>query len=342
MQALVYRGRRAIALEEVPEPTPGPGELLLEVTDSLLSQSVVDFNIEGHFADPLGPHPLTGIGSGYVMGQQFGGVVTAVGEGGDESLVDRQVAVAPGFGCGECSYCASGQTNYCAQYAYYGLLGAHGGHAPLCVVNQDAAIPVPHRDFGPAFEGLLVSHSLLRKSKPWMRDGEPVCILGAGPIGIGTAILLRDLFGAAAVLYEVLPGRRERARSIGLEVADPAESTTCFSLVLDCAGTNPETGGSAIAAGLPRVAKGGALMFVGTYLHDTTIAPFDLLLREVTIGSSFAYSEEDVRDLAARLGEIDLGLGALYEPITLSQAAGEGLMRGEVERDGFTALVVRS
>ena len=341
MTALTFHGRRDLRLEEVPEPAPARGEVLVRVTDCLLSQGIIDFNLEGHFVDLSLPHPETGLGFGLVLGQQFGGVIEAVGPGVDPARVGEHVGVAPGFGCGRCASCAAGRQNHCDRYAYYGLLGAHGGLAPRCAVRAGCAVAVPAPHLGVLLEATLVVHSLIRKARPWLAEADRVFVLGAGPVGLSAASLLRDAYDVGVVLHDVLPGRRARAERIGFSVARERDLERSYPLVLDCAGTNPETGGSALLDGLTRVAKGGALMFVGTYLHQTPIAPMDLLFREITIGSSFAYTDADVAGLVPLLPRLQLDLEAIAEPLSLEAAVGPGLLRGEVDRDGFTALIVR-
>lgn len=340
MKALTFYGRRDLRVQDVPEPVAGPGQVRVRVTDCLLSQSIVDFNVEGHLVDLSSPHPRTGVGLGYVMGQQFGGVIESVGEGVDPRRVGQLVGVAPGWGCGTCRYCEAGRPNHCATLAYHGLLGAHGGLAPYCVVGQGLAIELPRRELGPFFECLLVVHNLLRKARPFIASARSILVLGAGPIGLCAGALLRDVYDRAALLHDVLPGRRARAASLGYAIASEAELAGTFDLVLDCAGTNPDTGGSALLDGLGRVEKGGALMFVGTYLHQTSIAPMDVLLRELTLGGSFAYTAQDLAELVPRLGALRLDLSPISERMSLETAAREGLLRGEVDRDGFTALIV--
>lgn len=340
MLALTFHGRRDLRLEDLPTPTPGPGEVRIRVTDCLLSQGIVDFNIEGHMVDLSTPHPLTGIGFGYVVGQQFGGQIEAVGPGVPAERVGQLVGVAPGFGCGVCPACAAGRINHCDQLAYYGLIGAHGGLASHCVVKADCAVQVPRRSLGPLLEALLVVHGMLIKARPWVESARSIYVLGAGPMGLSAAALLRDLFGREALLYDVLPRRRARAEALGFRIADPEARASAHDLVLDCAGTNPETGGSALLDGLARVAKGGALFYVGTYIHETTISSLDLLVREVTLGSSFAYDRRCLDDLVPRLGDVTLDLTSVAERMDLETAAKDGLLRGEVDRDSFTALIV--
>ncbi|MEM7308687.1 MAG: hypothetical protein AAF682_18535 [Planctomycetota bacterium] len=77
MQALTFHGRRDLRHSELATPEPGPGKVRSAAPDCLLSQGLIDFNIDGHFADLSAPHPLTDIGLGYMRGQQLGEVSDA-------------------------------------------------------------------------------------------------------------------------------------------------------------------------------------------------------------------------------------------------------------------------
>lgn len=340
MKAITYHGRRDIRLEELSPPELGSNDVYINIKDTLLSQSIIDFYMEGHLVDLSQPHPVTQIGNGYVMGQQFGGIIEKVGKNVDPNRVGKYVAVAPGVGCKACDHCQKGYQNYCEKYYYYGMIGAHGGLAEASVVKNENAIEVPSNHWGLMLECMLVVKSLLRKSQPWIDAGEPILILGAGPIGISAAILLDKLYGADYRLYDIMPLRLERARNSGYKTASLEAIQQKYHLVLDCAGTNPETGGSALLDGLKCVDKGGALMFVGTYLHATNFMPLQLLVNEVTIGGSYAYTDQDLVSLSDATNNLDLKLEGLIESISLAQILDEGLLRGEAERDSFTILAV--
>jgi len=340
MKAITYHGRRDIRMEEFPLPEPGADEVRIAVKDTLLSQFIIDIYLEGHLVDVSKPHPVTQIGLGFVLGQQYGGLIDKVGENVDAQRVGEYVAVAPGIGCKKCDHCRAGYLNYCELFSYHGMIGCHGGMAEACVLPSANAITVPNGQWGLMFECLLVVKSLLRKSEPWIGKGDPVLILGAGPIGLSAAILLRQLYDVDYCIYDILPERLKRASDCGFHTVSASGLEKQYHLVLDCAGTNPETGGSAFMDGLKCVGKSGALMFVGTYLHTTTITPLELLVNEITIGGSYAYTDQDLSQLVANMGSINLEIGSLIENLSLDQIIAEGLLRGEVDRDSFTILAV--
>src|SRR5947209_10094048 len=103
MQALIYRGPREMAVEEIATPNPGPGEVLIEVRAVGICGSDV--------------HGYTGASgrrtAGMVMGHEFAGVVRDLGPGVTAPAVGTRVAVNPLLTCGTCPDCQAGQEQLC-------------------------------------------------------------------------------------------------------------------------------------------------------------------------------------------------------------------------------------
>jgi (R,R)-butanediol dehydrogenase / meso-butanediol dehydrogenase / diacetyl reductase len=113
----------------VPDPSPGPGELLLRVTACGLCGS----DLKARAAMPTGT----------IMGHEFCGEIVGVGAGTAGWDEGRHVAVLPVLACGQCERCASGQVAHCPSARMIGLGGSAGGFAELAVVTPPAAFPLP-------------------------------------------------------------------------------------------------------------------------------------------------------------------------------------------------------
>ena len=96
-------GREDIRIEDVPEPTPGPGELLLEVgAAGVCGTDAAEF-YEGPKLFPIpGPDPRTGQRGPMIPGHEFGGRVVGIGEGVEGFSEGDLVASGAGISCGVC------------------------------------------------------------------------------------------------------------------------------------------------------------------------------------------------------------------------------------------------
>ena len=99
MRAVVWRGPSAVQLDEVPEPVPGPGSVVVDVDRAgICGSDVAAYRGTMGTARP-----------GAVRGHELSGVVSAVGDPGDAAWVGVRVAVDPQTGCGTCWACTAGR-----------------------------------------------------------------------------------------------------------------------------------------------------------------------------------------------------------------------------------------
>ena len=180
MQAAVWYGQRDIRIEEVAEPEPGPGQVLVQVARNGICGSDLHTYVGSSAAALHVP--------GVVLGHEFAGTVRAVGTDVDDVTVGTPVAIAPIEWCGACWACTNGHPNLCRKLALYGgyRLPLHGGLAPLVAVSRRSVFEVP--------EGLGVVEAALAEPVAVAvhavrlapaRFGASVVVLGGGPIGLG-------------------------------------------------------------------------------------------------------------------------------------------------------------
>ena len=145
MKAVQYRkvgGKPEVVT--VPDPEPGPGQVLLKVSAAGLCHSdqfVMSLPAE-QFTYPL---PLT-------LGHEGAGVVAALGEGVTGLEIGESVAVYGPWGCGHCIRCEEGKENYCINAAREGIhppgLGSPGAMAEYLLVDSPRHL-VPLGDLDP-------------------------------------------------------------------------------------------------------------------------------------------------------------------------------------------------
>ncbi|HEX2259197.1 MAG TPA: alcohol dehydrogenase catalytic domain-containing protein, partial [Actinomycetota bacterium] len=137
MRALAMNGYglKQVGLVELPDPHPGPGEVLVRVHAAALNRldlwtSSGSLNIEHRF-----PH---------VLGADGAGQVEVVGEGSSGAMRGAAVFVNPGLSCGKCEYCRSGEQSLCTSFR---LLGEHvnGTFAELVAVPAGNVYAVPEQ-----------------------------------------------------------------------------------------------------------------------------------------------------------------------------------------------------
>ena len=200
MKGAVYDGPRDIRIEDLAEPEPGPGEVLIEVARNGICGSDLHTYV-GSSTGGASMHV-----PGVVLGHEFAEVVRKVGTGVGDLAVGTAVAVAPIEYCGNCGNCgncwpcAHAWPHMCRRLALYGgyRRPLHGGLAPLVRVSRRSAFTVP--DGLNAVDAALtepLAVALHAVSRAPQTLGATVLVLGAGTIGLG--VLQAVIAGGAAV-----------------------------------------------------------------------------------------------------------------------------------------------
>src|SRR5256885_12277595 len=143
MRGVVFLGGRKLELRDFPDPTPGPGEVVVAMKASgMCGSDLHPYRAVGNAAAALG----LGSGSGPVIaGHEPCGVVAARGPGVSEAdaPTGQRVMVHHYKGCGRCTHCRVGWAQLCRQgIVVYGMTG-HGGHAPFMTVAASTPGPLP-------------------------------------------------------------------------------------------------------------------------------------------------------------------------------------------------------
>ena len=201
-----HGGREVLQVDEIPEPVPRAGEVLVRVRGCALNHLDV-FQRLGIPGVPL-PHA---VGSD-VAGEVVTSTVPSVPEG-------LRVMVQPGLSCGRCPACLSGQDNLCAVYDVLGYR-SEGGYAELVTVPAVNVIPLPDTiGFREAaafpLTFLTAWHMLITRAG--LRAGETVLVLAAGS-GVGqAAIQVARLQGARVIATAGTEAKLARARDLGAD-----------------------------------------------------------------------------------------------------------------------------
>jgi 2-desacetyl-2-hydroxyethyl bacteriochlorophyllide A dehydrogenase len=281
MLAAVIDKPNEIHVGQVPDPTPGPGEVVLKVGACGICGS--DLNIAaGNF--PPTPFPI-------VPGHEFAGEIVAVGTGIDYLHEGDRVAVDPTLVCGHCDWCRVGRGNLCDNWgatgdtvdgaiAEYVAVPAYNCHKiPENMTFQQAAVVEP----------LSCAVHAIQIAPP--RVGESVLVIGGGTMGLLTAQLLARGGAARLAVVDRKAERLPIAEQLGATLTTGnltealEEHPQGYDLVVDATGAP-----GAIQAGLDAVAKGGRFLVVGVAPPDARvqISPFRIYNEEITVLGSMA------------------------------------------------------
>lgn len=331
MRAARYHGVRDIRLEELPDPTPQAGEVLVRVAHNGICGSDLHEYYSAPTFIPVDPHPLTGACVPVVLGHEFSGTVVEAGDGVDRGLVGRNAALRPTYSCGECPSCRRGLGNICRRLAFHGLSAGGGGLSELTTIPADHVHPLPEAvslELGALVEPMAVGHAAVRRVG-FGRDDLAV-VVGGGPIGIGLWFALQALGHERVLVSETSPQRRAAMTALGAKnVVDPrseslAEAAHALSdgvgaaVVFDAAGV-----GAAIGDSVAILAPRGSIVVVGIHEKPFDFNPTSLLLQEVSVIGSLVYSADDYDATIANMAAGHYDTTGWVDHITL-----DGLLDG--------------
>ncbi|MFC7449636.1 2,3-butanediol dehydrogenase [Rhodococcus daqingensis] len=339
MLGLRLHGATDARLDDLPEPEVRPGTVKIRIACAGICGS--DLSLYETAPIPVDwPHPLVGETGPHVLGHEFSGYVTEVGDGVDDVPVGALVAVQPSLADGTCPACRRGQTNLCEQSGFLGVNGGGGGFAEYVVVSEHSVFVLPAGftpELGALIEPLSVALHAVRRSG--ISAGETALVVGGGPIGLGLLLCLRTHGVARVIVSEVSPSRRELAAALGADAIDPRDVDPVAYAREVTAGQGADASFDAAGVGtatfgpcLEGLRKGGTTVAVAMYHEAVDIDPGTLMLTEKTCTGSFAYTRDDFQSVIDAIadGRID-PMPLVTSRIRLGEVLEQGidLLRGE-------------
>jgi 2-desacetyl-2-hydroxyethyl bacteriochlorophyllide A dehydrogenase len=322
---------------DVPEPSAGPGDVLVRIG----AVSICGSDLLGY----LGLHPR--IRPPTIIGHENAGVVESVGSEVTRVRPGDRVAVDPTFGCGTCRYCRQGRWNICPEYIVLGETDdLPGGLSGLVAVPEDHVHPLPAGlsiEAGAVVQSLSVAyHAAVDQGRAGPED--TVLVIGGGAIGLG-AMLAAKLAGARVIVSDPLAYRLEMARSMGADhVVDPTVSdleaevrslTDGYGadLVIEAVGGKDET---LVRQGIQLAARGGRVVVVGLKGQDASLQIGQIKWGEKLVVGSQAHPNTFPRVIAHLAdGSIDaerlithrVGVPDIADAFALLADRAEGVMK---------------
>lgn len=174
MKALVLEALNRVVYTDVPRPTIGDDELLIQTAVSTICTSDLHDIAANPFAATL---PIT-------LGHEGAGTVAAVGAEVTDFRVGDRVVTHPVHPCGSCIACATGMAHLCEEMGHFGL-NMPGTFAEYYIVRSDRARHLPDGvpfTVAALFEPICVCLEALAQAK--LRTGDRLLIIGDGPFGL--------------------------------------------------------------------------------------------------------------------------------------------------------------
>lgn len=288
MNAAVLTSKRTIEVREIPRPSLGEGQVLLEVRYCGVCGSDVHMFQQGV------PTPT-------ILGHEFSGVVVEPGPGVSGWEPGEAATAYPGTPCGQCRWCLRGEIQLCDQIIPrgYGLGLRPGAMAEYVLVDASSLRRIPRGlDLGsaPLTEPLGVVIHAVRMSR--VRPGDHALVLGCGTIGLLTVAVLGRTGAGAIYATDPVAAKRDRALELGARRAYDPNGLSPFifhelmeglgpEVVFECVGI-PET----LIAAINYVRKAGQVLVLGVGMEPTTLLPMIWNFKEVEIRGSYGCAEE--------------------------------------------------
>ena len=258
-----------LALNEIPEPVPGSGEVVLDIKTAGLCHSDVGVLDEPGWLEIIPERPVT-------MGHEIAGVVSALGEGVTQWSVGDRVGVCP-----------TGESGVAPGY------GRDGGFTFKHRVAAGDLVRMPEKL---SFElaalgtdaGMTSYHAVVARGG--LKHGDKVGIIGLGGLGqIGARIAV--VKGAEVHVAEINEEAWPLAKEIG--AADVVKDASAwvdkdFDLVVDFAGFNT------LGAGTKALRRGGRAVLVGMGQLEFQLGTMDMILKELDVFGSNGGTPDDV------------------------------------------------
>ena len=294
MQALLLSEYSSLSVRDLPQPTPRPDELLIEVAACGICGSDVH-GYDGSTGRRIPP---------IVMGHEAAGTVAAVGAEVAGFAVGDRVTFDSTIFCGKCEFCKNGDVNLCNDRQVIGVscgeYRRYGAFAEFVTVPERVAYKLPDAlGFAEAAMLEAVSVALHGVAVSEFRGGETILVIGAGMIGLLLLQAARVAGAARVFVSDVDATRLKLAMDLGADTTFLATGDGLISemlgetsgrgvdIVLEAVGRE-ET----IATGIDCVRKGGTVTLVGNISPQIALPLQKVVSRQIRLQGSCASAGE--------------------------------------------------
>jgi propanol-preferring alcohol dehydrogenase len=280
--AIFYGSGKPLAIEEVPTPEPGPGEILLKVAACGICHT--DLHYMDHGVATAKKPPM-------ILGHEPSGIVAEVGAGvtnfkeGDRALLPAVCT------CGQCTACRQGRENICASMVMFGN-HVDGAYAEYVKAPAKDAFHLPPEI--PLEEGSIIAdatstpyHAVVNRAK--VQPGQSVVVFGCGGVGIN-AVQVAAALGGSVIAVDLIQEKLDLAMKLGAAAAvNPSKVENLSKEIRKLTGGGAEIAIEAI--GKPAVMSeafgclrtGGRLVVIGYSHENLTVKAGKIMFQELEI-----------------------------------------------------------
>lgn len=289
MKTARYYGIEDIRYEELPVPNCGEKDVLIKVAYAGICGSDLHIYKKGMFIQNI---PET-------MGHEFSGTVIKTGSKVHSLQAGDRVTANPMVTCGNCIACRTGHRGSCETLGFIGEVRP-GCFAEYIALPQEDVIKAPPdidlKKLALA-EPLAVALNICRQAKPAPTD--KVLIVGPGPIGLLTALALKNVCGLEnPTILGRSPARLSIAKALGMKTTTQLGDDSYFDLIIEAAG-NETALSTAVAHALP----GGKICVVSIFEDDFIFDINTIVAKQLSIIGCNVYETRHIQESTKLLAD---------------------------------------
>jgi len=302
MRAVVIHAPKDLRIDSFPDPSPGPGEVRVQIAAGGICGSDLHYYHHGGFGTVRIQQPMA-------LGHEISGVVAAVGAGVSHVAEGSRVAVNPSLPCGACAYCREGLRNQCLDMRFMGsaMRNPHvqGGFREFVTVEASQVFPIAASlSLAEAAMAEPLSVCLHAAHQAGALLGKRVLVTGCGPIGALAVMVARYGGASEIVVTDVADAPLVVARTLGashafnvagdISALDPWRAGKgVFDVLFEASGNQ-----AALRMALDVLRPGGVIVQLGLG-GEMTLPLNTIVAKELQLRGTFRFDREF--ELALRL-----------------------------------------
>jgi len=288
MRAAILQNDKEMIVSEAPMPACGDGQVLVKVHWASICGTDLHIYL-GEFKERV-KYPR-------ILGHEFSGIITAVGQGVSSFKEGDRVVVDPIIWCEQCPACLNGQFNVCRSLKLIGI-DIDGGFAEYVAVDAEKVFKVPEKiSLREAALAELYGLGVHSARKAAIEPGDRVVVIGAGRLGLAVLDVMKQSAAAWICTVDIQDSRLEIAARMGVDltinatVEDPVEKILKLTRgmgvdrVIECVGTAAAIDGLEMPVQQAvRISRsGGRIVVMGLGSQHTPVFWKEAVLKELQI-----------------------------------------------------------